>query len=110
MPEWATVVLTTLELNEQWHQSYLEAASFREAAAVLARWSQPLADLQLINQLGLFGDPLTLRLLRQLGHVVEHAKKWSLPKGTRADCARVLAVWVDVVHHYTPECATEEAS
>lgn len=110
MPEWATVVLTTLELSDHWHQSYLDAANFREAAAVLARWSQPLAELKLVNQLGLFGDPQTLRLLRQLGHIVEHAKKWSLPTGTRADCARVLAVWVDVVHHFTPECATEDAA
>lgn len=110
MPEWATVVLTTLELNEQWHQSYLDAANFREATAVLARWSQPLAELKLINQLGLFGDPQTLRLLRQLVHIVEHAKKWSQPTGTRGDSSRVLAVWVDVVHHFTPECAQEEGN
>lgn len=109
MPEWATVVLATIELNDHWHQSYLDAANFREAAAVLARWSRPLAELNLINQLGLFGEPQTLQLLRQLVHIVEHARKWSQPAGTRGDCARVLAVWVDVVHHFTPECAQEES-
>lgn len=103
MPEWATTVLQTLELSDNWHKSYLKARTLTDACSHLSTWAQPLAALDVVEQMGLFGDPKALRLQKQLAKVVENARMWAAPHGTRADSARVLAVWVDVVHQYEPQ-------
>jgi hypothetical protein len=97
MPGWALQVRQVLVTQARSHERFHAAPTASAALDMVDRWCAALAPVQLTEQAGLFAQPQSEHLHRQLAYLVHHARQWHRDRvrgNARDDCARGLAVWL----------------